>query len=224
MMESSTFLSLRPEDGSSTGKGYPDNVRGALYGVLARLYDHELTPEFADELHRIGFFRMLAEVNSSFKAAENFPSLDYELLSTEFARLFIGPGPHVPPYASVHREDDDRSGELWGSTTGEVKRFMEHYGLKLTKPGIIPDHISVLLEFMERLILARSETSENEKLEACKEADKIQRLFFRSYVAPWIDNFFQRVERMKPQIFYASVLSLTKQFMEQEKEVMAEAD
>ena len=224
MKESSTFSSLRPKDGSSTGREYPDEVRGALYGVLAKLYDHELTPEFADELHRIGFFRMLADVNGSFKAAESILSLDYELLSTEFARLFIGPGSHVPPYASVHREDDDRSGELWGSTTGEVKRFMEHYGLKLTKPGIIPDHISILFEFMERLILARCETSKNENVDACQEADKIQRRFFHSYVTPWIDGFFQRVERMKPQIFYASVLSLTKQFMEQEKEVRAEAD
>jgi TorA maturation chaperone TorD len=223
-MESSTFSSPRPEDGASTGKGYPDDVRGALYGVLARLYGHELTPEFAGKLHRIGFFRMLAEVNSSFEEAESIPSLDYELLSTEFARLFIGPGSHVPLYASVHREDDDRSGELWGSTTGEVKRFMEHYGLKLTRPGIIPDHISVLFEFMERLILAGRETSRNENPDACQEADKIQRQFFQSYVTPWIDSFFQRVERMKPQMFYASVLLLTKQFMEQEKEVMAEAD
>lgn len=224
MMESSTFSSLRPEDDASTGQGHPNDVRGALYGVLARLYDHELTPEFAEELHRIGFFRMLAEVNDGFKETESIPSLDYEFLSTEFARLFIGPGSHVPLYASVHREDDDRSGELWGSTTGEVKRFMEHYGLKLTKPGIIPDHISVLFEFMERLILARRETSKNENADACQEADKIQRRFFKSYVTPWIDNFFQRVEGMKPQTFYASVLSLTKQFMEQEKEVMAEAD
>ncbi len=224
MMESSTFSSLRPEDGSSTGREYPDDVRGALYGVLARLYDRELTPEFAAELHRIGFFRMLAEVNSGFKEAESIPSLDYELLSTEFARLFIGPGSHVPLYASVHREDDDRSGELWGSTTGEVKRFMEHYGLKLTRPGIIPDHISVLFEFMERLILARRETSKNENLEGCQEADKIQRQFFNTYVASWVERFFERAGQMKPQTFYASVLLLTKQFIEHEKEVLAEAD
>ena len=84
--------------------------------------------------------------------------------------------------------------------------------------------MSETVETGRRKFIKDAGKTANEKLEACKEADKIQRLFFRSYVAPWIDNFFQRVERMKPQTFYASVLSLTKRFMEQEKEVMAEAD
>ncbi len=84
--------------------------------------------------------------------------------------------------------------------------------------------MSKTVETGRRKFIRDAGKTANENVDACQEADKIQRRFFKSYVTPWIDVFFQRVERMKPQMFYASVLSLSKQFMEQEKVVMAEAD
>ena len=194
-----------------------DEVRATLYGLLGCLYGRELTLEFAGELRKAGFFEILARVDPGFDVGEDLESLDLESLEVEFARLFIGPGPHAPPYASVYREDDGRSGQLWGSTTGEVRRFMAHFGLELDHPGAIPDHVSVLFEFMERVLRAKIEAGERNDEEAYQEADRIQRRFFSSYIDPWIGRFLQRVQQAEPLPFYAAVARFAAWFMNQEK-------
>jgi TorA maturation chaperone TorD len=194
-----------------------DKHRAALYGILGRLFGCELTSEFAKELHQAGFFQTLAKVDPGFATDENLQSLDFEALEVEFARLFVGPGPHSSPYASVYREDDERGGQLWGSTTGEVKRFMAHYGLSLEKPGTIPDHISVLFEFMEKLLREKIVAFEQTDDEAFGEADRIQRQFFQDYVQPWVESFLERVLRADPLPFYAAVVKFTSQFVAQEE-------
>lgn len=194
-----------------------DKPRAALYGILGHLYNHELTRGFAEELHRAGFFEMLASVEPGFRVEQNLQVLDFGSLEVEFARLFVGPGPQAPPYASVYRKDDQRPGQLWGSTTGEVKRFMAHYGLELTTPGTIPDHISVLFEFMEKLLQAKIDAFARSDDKACLVAERIQRRFFLDYIDPWIERFLLRVEKADPLQFYAAVAKCTSQFMAREK-------
>ncbi|MFQ5866067.1 MAG: molecular chaperone, partial [bacterium] len=194
-----------------------DRTRAALYGILGRTYSHELTLEFAKELRQVGFFEILAGMDSSFTVEDDLNSLDFDSLAVEFARLFVGPGLRASPYASVYREDDQRGGQLWGETTGEVKRFMAHYGLKVNKPGTIPDHISVLFEFMEKLLRAKIEAFRQGDEEACRQADRIQRQFFANYIEPWIERFLQRVLGAKPLPFYSALAKFTQQFIIQEK-------
>jgi TorA maturation chaperone TorD len=221
---------MRPDDGGDSAcldglnsdVVIPDETRATLHGVLAKLYAEELTPEFADELQRIGLFEILRQLGGDLGEEWALPS-DYEPLAVEFARLFVGPGPHASPHASVYRENEDGGGQLWGRSTGEVKRFMEHFGLELSKPGLIPDHVSILFEFMERIILARLDALTREDVEACSEAERIQQLFFQEYLEPWIDRFVQRVEDMKPVAFYASILRLTSWFIQQERTAIAKA-
>ncbi len=66
-----------------------DSSRATLYGILGRLYGHELTLEFAQELHQAGFFGMLTNVEPGFTVEENLQSVDFESLAVEFSRLFI---------------------------------------------------------------------------------------------------------------------------------------
>lgn len=202
-----------------------DQARAAIYGVLARIFDRETTPEFAEELSRIGFLEMLAKANPGV-SPKDFRLSDSESQAVEFTRLFVGPGSHVSPYASVYRKDDKRVGELWGTTTGEVKRFMTHYGLELSNTGAIPDHISVLLEFMERVLRARIKAMKERpdampKKKVDRTAGSIERRFFSDYIQPWAHEFLKRVERAKPSPFYASVVKFTDQFLTQEREEMA---
>ncbi len=199
-----------------------NRARSNTYGLLTRLYDREMTPEFADELNRIGFPNMLAAADLDL-AGESFGMTDFEVQATEFARLFIGPKPYAPPFASVYRQDDKHAGQLWGTTTGEVKRFMTHYGLELNRAEAIPDHISILFEFMEQLIQAKvramgqiTDVTDREKVR--REAEEIEQEFFCGYIEPWVERFLQRVERAKPSSFYASVVKFTRWFLTREKE------
>lgn len=203
-------------DNITTNDENIDKARASLYGVLGRLLGQELDSKFAEELYSIDFFDLLANTGVGF-TKDKPHSFDFESLEVDFARLFIGPNPVSPPYASVYRSSDQRGSQLWGDKTGEVKRFMAHYGFNLNKPGIIPDHISILFEFMEKLIQkAISCFSENEQ-EAYEKSLKIQQQFFNTYIEPWIDTFLEQVKTGNPLPFYASITEYTRQFIAQEK-------
>ena len=168
----------------------------------------------------LGVFQVLARAGPEFTVPDDPATLDFDALAVEFTRLFCGPGPYVAPYGSVHRRDDERAGQLWGSTTGEVQRFMAHYGLEPTHTGAIPDHIAVLFEFMARVIRAKVEAGGTGDEGAGAVADDIQRQFLRQYMLPWVDTFLQRVEQAKPPPFYRALGVLTAQFLAYEREAL----
>ena len=188
----------------------PDTVeaRAGLYGVLSRVFGNELTPEFVLALDECGFLELLEGVASS-----PDPLLpeepDFEALAAEYARLFVGPGqPAAPPYASVHRDEE---------TTGEVKRFMAHYGLAASG-GTIPDHVTLLFEFMERLLLARIDAADRGDAEAVATADELAPRFISSYLKPWVERFLRRLLAAHPAPFYAAVAEITLRLMELESQ------
>jgi TorA maturation chaperone TorD len=217
-----------PKDGAvSLGCDAPlqELARATLYGILARVFYREMTPEYAKELDGIGFLEMLAEASPGV-TVNDLQLSDSESQAVEFTRLFAGPSSHLPPYASVYRKDDNRAGELWGSTTGEVSRFMTHLGLEMAKSGSIPDHISVLFEVMERVIRAKIEAAngsqdETKRKQRCETAGSIERKFFGGYIQPWVQEFLRRVEQAKPSLFYASVVKFARTFLAEEEEVLA---
>jgi len=190
-----------------------------LYRLLGALYLNEATPGLLTALQQSGFFDIAAGAGINFPVLEGDTSELCRTLEIEYARLFIGPGPQAPPYGSVYRSDDDQPGLLWGSTTAEVKRFMEHYGLKIDKPGSIPDHIGVLFEFMTMVIEGKIKADEEGNSESIQAAELVQRRFFTEYIHPWVDRFLTRVQQADPAPFYQAIVELTRLFMEQDREL-----
>ena len=194
-----------------------DGVTADLYGILGQLYSHELDSELSLELIQSGFLKMLDKIDPGFSISEFLRSLDFRVLEAEFARLFRDPEPQSPPLASVYRKDDQRQDKLWGSTTREGKKFKVHYGLELKNTGTIPDHISDMFEFIQKLLLEKIEAFERNDDIAYREADEIQKQFFRDYIEPWAETFLQKILKAKPLPFYAAVAELTTQFIKQQK-------
>lgn len=197
-----------------------DRPRASIYGLLAKLFDSPPNAEMFSKLRKSGFFVPLS--TSSKEPSGCDLEFDSDHLNSEYTRLFLGPGKHVSPFASVYRRDDSRSGDLWGSTTGEVKRFMKHYGISLSTPGAIPDHIAILFEFMEKVIRAKINESEssneqNEREEAIIEATKIEKRFFNTYINSWVDEFLAEVERANPGPFYRLLMEQTRFFVLEER-------
>lgn len=202
----------------------PDAVRAALYSILARLYGEALTPDCAGELHDAGFFADLAEMEAGFVEPASLDALDYEGLAVEYTRLFCGPGPHAAPYASVHHPEDQRTGQLWGEVTGEVKRFMAHYGLEPAYPGGVPDHLGSLCRFMHRVLEAKLDAAARSDAAAVQEADRIMGRFFQRYLSPWVARFVAQARRLEPAPLYAALLALTEEFVAQEADLFRVGD
>jgi TorA maturation chaperone TorD len=203
---------------SDAEKAALDQSRAALYHLLAMFYLQEPTPQRLGELKTAGFFTLAEKVGISFGEVDAESEAFCEELAVEFTRLFIGHGQHISPYASVHRSDDKFAGQLWSETTAEVKRFIEHYGFKISQPGLLPDHIGILFEFMNRLIRGEIEAEASGDEEAAGTSEETQLRFFADYIHPWVDRFLAEVRDADPAPFYHALVQLTDWFIEEERE------
>ena len=106
--------------------------RSNVYGLLARMYRSEVTPDFLPRVRDPQFLGVLRGLGASI-GEEFFQRPEEEVLedlAVEYTRLFLGPGRHIPPYESVHHERNDGDwGRLWGADTVAVKAFIEAAGL-----------------------------------------------------------------------------------------------
>jgi TorA maturation chaperone TorD len=201
-----------------------DQYRANIYGILSHIYMHELTDDFVQDFLNNDFISKLIEDLDILTSELELDNL--EKLSIEYTRLFIGPSPHVAPYASVHYDTENLSGQIWGSITGEIKRFIEFHGLYFNSEGVIPDHVSILYEFMEKIIrskvsISRSNQNRSVKREKRNKAYEIQRQFFLKYIDPWIDSLFSNVLKANPHVFYKTVVDFNKNFIELERKLFS---
>ncbi len=194
--------------------------RSNIYGLLSLVYLHEPTIDFVrlltsrdiqDLLEEAGFNvgEQLNEGNE-----ENFR----EELQVEYARLFLGPGSHVCPNESVWR---DGGSMLWGKTTSQIKNLIESLGLTYrTDWSGLPDHICVELELMQKLILKEKKAREQKKEEEVRTCLEIEEKFMNEHLLEWIPSFCDEVVKKSQLLFYKSIATLTKQFLEYEKELL----
>jgi len=202
--------------------------RSNIYGLLAAIYRREITSDFLKQLKdpsMLGVFSALGiKLNNGFLKKPEHELL--ENLAVEYARLFIGPGKHISPHESVHhKRDDGQCGQLWGSSTAEVKRIIESAGLSYQPEYTgLPDHISVELEFMQQVTLAEEKAWEDgdKKLAfACLENEK---KFIEEHLAEWIPDFCDKVINRAESPFYRVMAELTQKFIEFEKNEIGKSD
>ena len=195
--------------------------RRSIYGMLTLVFREEPSEALINELRgpRLSgaFSEIDLELGDSFY---NDPvSTVADQLALEFSHLFIGPGPHISPHESIFTEVDGGSGELWGTKTVEVKKFIETTGLGYASRFTgLPDHISVELEFMEKLT--------EWEAEKCMEMDRIsaeyclsiQRMFLQQHLLTWIPKFCNAVITQAATPFYREMAELTINFLELEQQ------
>ena len=134
-----------------------------------------------------------------------------EELAVEYAGLFIGPGGHIPPYASVHLTG---GGDLWGSSTVGVRRFIEQAGFEYRSENRDPpDHLSVELDFMRHLAEREAralEDSDGAMAARCKE---VEAAFVTGHLALWIPRFCARIVARAEEPFYRVMATLLSDFI-----------
>ncbi len=203
-----------PEDMAGTAQ-----ARSGLYGFLARVYQHEVTAETLARM-REPEFRAALEAAGAATADEVLGHDRDELLedlAVEYTRLFIGPGRHVSPHASVHLGVD--GGSLWGESTAAVKRFIESSGFEF-RPRYrgLPDHVGVELELMERLARAEAQAWQEGDGEAVARCLEVQQTFLEQHMLKWLPGFCEKVAAAAALDFYREMAELTAAFVGSERE------
>ncbi len=195
-------------------------ARANVYGLLANVFREEPSEALLSKLGESEFSGALQALDISLD--EMFENASHEQLiedlALEFTRLFIGPGSHISPHESMHREA--RFGEqksLWSKQTVAVKKFMAAAGLKADDSfSGMPDHFSAEFEFMQRLLLKEAEAWANEECELGANILTIEKRFFEEHLSQWVANFCDRVIEATEHPFYRQFSEVTKGFLDYE--------
>lgn len=200
--------------------------RSMIYGLLTTVFREEPSEAFISELRdpRMSgtFSEMGVELGDSF-----YSSSESELtedLGLEFTRLFIGPGNHISAHESVFAEGDSGSGSLWGERTVQVKKFIEAAGLEYEQAFTgIPDHVSVELEFMQRLTEWEAEKWQQEDSDSAKYCLDVQKKFIDEHLSQWISSFCAQVAEESELPFYDEMSKVTRAFLELDQQTIDES-
>lgn len=193
-----------------------------VYQFLARIYKKEITPEFLPLLrdpHVLGVLLDFgADLGGEFTSIPEDKLI--EDLSVEYTRLFLGPGKHIPANESIHHERSDGDwGRFWGASTVEVKKFIESAGLRYKNDFTdMPDHISVELEFMQKVIEKERDEWKAGDVERALYCLKMEKKFIEEHVARWVPLFCKKIIDHAELPFYREIARVTKDFVEFEEE------
>jgi len=185
--------------------------RSHVYGLLARVFRREVTPELLRELRQPALVEALAATGFTLERAflEGPEHEVLEDLAVAYTALFIGPGKHIPPYASVHMPGS--SGDLWGEATVWAKRFIEAAGFDYADEfHDLPDHLAVEFELMRNLWTREAEAIETGDTAAARAARELRTTFVRDHLVHWLPRFCDKVAAGAQQPFYTGIAKLAK--------------
>ena len=191
--------------------------RSGLYELLARALAFP-QPEFHEETvsgrlrHRIGEaleglpYRLAVGPSRDWHATG-----DYEAFQSEYIRLFeVGPRGHAlcPLYSGHYGSDRLRTME-------ELVRFYNYFGLRIT-PGLMPDHVTVELEFMH--YLAHQEAQARQAGGDRESYLRAQRDFLERHLNNWWPLAVAATRGQRSQRFYRSLMVLIQRFLAAERD------
>jgi len=196
--------------------------RSNIYGFLAAVYRQELTSELYQQMKNNEFQEVLSNLGVKFNNGffQNSEKELLENLAIEYTRLFVGPGKHISPHESVHHKKEGvQSGQLWGELTAQVKKIIESSGLEYKSEFTgMPDHISVELEFMQRVVQREAQAWIADDDETALLCLKNEKKFVYQHLLGWIPGFCEKVIEAAEMPFYREMARLTRSFIEFEKQ------
>ncbi len=196
--------------------------RSSIYGFLAAIYSQELTSTLIQPMKDHRFQEILSNLDVKLNN-EFFQNSEKELLenlAVEYTRLFVGPGKHISPHESVHHKKEGiQSGQLWGELTTQVKKIIESSGLEYKSEYTgLPDHISVELEYMQRVVQREALAWEAHDDKTALVCLKNEKEFVDEHLVCWIPDFCEKVIKAADLPFYREMARLTRRFIEFEKQ------
>jgi TorA maturation chaperone TorD len=142
-------------------------------------------------------------------------SKSLEVLTIDFAKLFVGPFQLLaPPYASIYLEGERK---IMGDSTVDVIERYQEVGLDISKQfKDAPDHIAAELEFMYVLICLEISALQDGISEDMQNSIHRQRAFLKDHLGAWIGPFTELVTANAQTGFYRNLALTTKHFIDEE--------
>ena len=187
--------------------------RSSIYRFLSQVYSGEPDKDFLENFRNSGLLETLKELGIDLgQDFRNAPLRELaDELSVEYTRLFIGPGGHIYPYESAYRKDKE-SASL--DTATEVKRFIEFHGLKYKRNFTEQfDHISVELEFMERVLREEQVSLKKKDIKEAAGFSNLGKKFIKEHLVKWLPEFSDKTINAARLSFYREIAKLTKEFI-----------
>ncbi len=186
--------------------------RSNLYGLLSIIFKKEATSQLIERIRNSEISRVLGE--SEIQLYDMPENEILPKLAVEYTMLFLGPGKHISPHESVHRNG---KGLLYGDSTLDVKKFYKNCDFVLSPlyKGI-PDHIAVELEFMQHLAKRESTSWKERNRDKAMKFQRMQKRFLSEHLNKWVSAFCEKVEMRAELSFYKGFARLTAQFIESE--------
>lgn len=197
------------------------NYRSNIYGLLAAVFRQEPGVALIRKLRAPPLWGVFSDLGVDlgelfFTTPE---SQLVEILAQEFTRLFIGPSSHISAHESIFADMDNGVSALWGESTVAVKSFIEATGLDYNPEfNGVPDHVSVELEFMQRMTEWEADKWRQQDRENAEYCLEVQRMFLDQHLSIWLPQFCDVVIKQADIRFYAGVAELTKNFLEFEQD------
>ena len=163
---------------------------------------HLLDEEIFDD-----YLRAIGQAISGTKEAEQLA------MAQEYTRLFINAFPDAiaPPCGLSYLQKEEQAPTR---PISEVLRFYHEAGFNLKGDLCdFPDHIAHVLEFMAFLASKEGQVSGNEKIKL----EEFQMNFLSRFILPWVPAFCEKVAEHSHNPFYHSLVNLTKEFINFEK-------
>ncbi|MHC4251390.1 MAG: TorD/DmsD family molecular chaperone [Planctomycetota bacterium] len=131
---------------------------------------------------------------------------DLAQLQLDHARLFVGPFKVLaPPYGSLYL---DRTGQVMGDSTVDVRTRYEEEGLEVTLSEV-PDHVAIELEFAHFLAARAARAIQESDAERADRYVAKRRDFLSVHLGVWVGEFAANVERHARTDFYRVLVHAT---------------
>lgn len=192
------------------------SIRSGAYLILSNLFNFP-DPDFANKLTsgniQQEMKRMFSELPYPLENQEilekEFKIENYDEFQNSYIRTFeVAPGgPPCPLYEGLYYPDRRRIME-------DLMRFYEHFGLKLSKPNELPDHISIELEFMHYLTYLESKA-----LTLSKDPISFklaQKDFLDRHLVKWLPEITRKLAKCEAPDFYKALFVFLQEFLERD--------
>jgi TorA maturation chaperone TorD len=187
-----------------------------IYALCARLFATEVDAPLYEVLTREPTRSLLSSLGLMPEEMRggSTPAEALEVLAVEYCRLFVGPQPACPPFASACR------GEvlLGGRARTRLEEFLARNGLQPTEYLVriaSPDHAAVELAVLAQLH-ERAHAGAEEGGEAA-ETDRALREFLTGHVLPWMPEWLHGVEVQARHPVYRCAAQLGLALLEEER-------
>jgi len=196
--------------------------RKLMFLALSRLYFVEMTTEVLNEMRLDAplFGKHFESFHQTLLTGET-EKLRREL-AADFAALFLGLSARpVAPYESVYTSDEKLLMQEAYSAVLEAYQAEGLHPSELKSVGFLPqDHISYEFEFMAALCQESATLFESGNTKQGIRSLKKQRSFLEEHILKWVPQMCDDVLKQAKTSFYQGVATLTKSFLEEEKEYL----